>query len=1299
MRAERDDIRIAAGTRQTDRLAPALTEGFLAVEERDLAARLALLGDLARHIAFVDPANRVTGQWDRLFHAEPAFVLAELASLPVTEAEQGFAERLAQDWRAAAADLAGMARRLVGWLERLAALPDSPFLRQIQVLDGKDALFAKLAVLAVPPEALDIAALRGMGFAAGLEGEAGDPVAQARADRALLRAAHAMLLNVVSALRPTALRALEERVRGHRIDPALGLLIAELRAADLVATRLNALPERLIRFYYTEVLGLSPRGVPPERVLLRLPPATAPVHLPAGATLEARAGDAVWPFRTEAPMRVVPARVVGQAMLRYDTDPRISLFTSFAGITGLRAEAFEGEEPPGPRQLFAPDPEAVARIGVEIASPMLWLAEGTRMLEVELDLDWRAGIGGEGRAGLADVELALRADPELVRALGFRDLGAGVRILTARVAEAAERSGRPITMALLHEVLTLELRDLGGLRALLGRIVAAILIGREPWPSGSFWEALRPKIAEAGAGLSGQRLLETGQAPQSLIAEAFRQRPDGSGFVYAPEDVFDMLLGDAFEVSLSTAEGAMPAPVCRVRRNPADRPPGITFQIRLDPDAPAVVAPGGAGAPVLRILASPLARICPVSLLERFRLSRVRLRAQVRGLRGLTGFGDDGRLDLAQSFAPFGPRPGNGARLIVASAEMAVKPVTELGVAIDWVDLPGNGLGFAAHYRDYGPGQTPPAPVLTAEYLSADGWKPLASEPAPMFPPDPLGGLATGSVALRGAVQGNAIPDLAAAPPPAASARDQLVSGAVRITLGGAPDGFLQDAYPGALVRAMRPRLIDWPRRPMPRPPFVPRVRALALDYGAVKVMSLNAPDSARPGERVTQITPFGRRVVFPRDSAVDVGLFPARLGYGAHFIRIDGAGLPGPVSLLMELSGSDLERLPGPRIRVAWFYLGQAGWTELPDSALAADSTDGLMRSGVVSLDLPADAQRRSDEMPGTGYWLAAVVQRPDLDRFPVLRRVQTNGLWALCEAGPDAPPDRPRRFAFLPGRPGVPAPSEVAGDRARRGPEDAAGFKTRVAEGLQHRQRAVTPWDVERLVLEAFPEVWMVLCLPRFDTVAARAAAGHLTVVVVPHPPPPVPGAAPAARLFDPLLLRRIEAFLRARAPHQARIRVRNPGYEVLQLRGQVRFDAPEGAGALAQRLREEVTRRLTVWTAPEGPGRGLGRFGWSLNLGALHAEIEALPYVDRVTALSALHLVRDDGGDHVLHDTATLSDRSEGEIRLRAAEPWGLPLSAADHILTSTLDATARAARPTGIGGLRVGEMLIVQQGADA
>ena len=48
----------------------------------------------------------------------------------------------------------------------------------------------------------------------------------------------------------------------------------------------------------------------------------------------------------------------------------------------------------------------------------------------------------------------------------------------------------------------------------------------------------------------------------------------------------------------------------------------------------------------------------------------------------------------------------------------------------------------------------------------------------------------------------------------------------------------------------------------------------------------------------------------------------------------------------------------------------------------------------------------------------------------------------------------------------------------------ETASGWITRVAERLRHRARALTPWDCERLVLQAFPEVFKLKCIPRSET-----------------------------------------------------------------------------------------------------------------------------------------------------------------------------------------------------------------------
>ena len=96
----------------------------------------------------------------------------------------------------------------------------------------------------------------------------------------------------------------------------------------------------------------------------------------------------------------------------------------------------------------------------------------------------------------------------------------------------------------------------------------------------------------------------------------------------------------------------------------------------------------------------------------------------------------------------------------------------------------------------------------------------------------------------------------------------------------------------------------------------------------------------------------------------------------------------------------------------------------------------------------------------------------------------------------------------------------------------------------------------------------------------------------------------------------------------------------------------------------------------------------FGWSLNLNDVAAYLSGLDYVRFMTDLSILHLVSDDGGAFRLYDTARAGD--EG---LSCRERWSLALPMSDHWITAAAEPSAEAPRAAGIGGLGIGETLVV------
>ena len=113
---------------------------------------------------------------------------------------------------------------------------------------------------------------------------------------------------------------------------------------------------------------------------------------------------------------------------------------------------------------------------------------------------------------------------------------------------------------------------------------------------------------------------------------------------------------------------------------------------------------------------------------------------------------------------------------------------------------------------------------------------------------------------------------------------------------------------------------------------------------------------------------------------------------------------------------------------------------------------------------------------------------------------------------------------------------------------------FYTRISERLRHKQRALTSWDYERLVLERFPRIYKVKCLPA-NAADQSAEPGRLDIIVIPDirkqlPFDPFEPKAPANLLAD------IYSYLADKKPAWAALQIRNARYLPVKTRIGVRF-----------------------------------------------------------------------------------------------------------------------------------------------
>ncbi|MBK7936672.1 MAG: baseplate J/gp47 family protein [Lewinellaceae bacterium] len=208
-------------------------------------------------------------------------------------------------------------------------------------------------------------------------------------------------------------------------------------------------------------------------------------------------------------------------------------------------------------------------------------------------------------------------------------------------------------------------------------------------------------------------------------------------------------------------------------------------------------------------------------------------------------------------------------------------------------------------------------------------------------------------------------------------------------------------------------------------------------------------------------------------------------------------------------------------------------------------------------------------------------------------------------------------------------------------RGKELPADYYTRVSERLRHKDRAIALWDYERLVLEAFPQIYKVKCLNHTHYepnengtgIYRELAAGHVTVVTIPN--------QQFQNLRDPLrpytslgLLLEIDTFLRQRTTCFAKLHVKSPQFEEIRLDFRVRFMTGFDETYYTNQLRLEITRYLSPWAFPGG---GSPSFGGKIFKSVLINFVEERPYVDYVTDFK---LFLDIGG------TKSAADLNEAE-----------------------------------------------------
>jgi hypothetical protein len=427
-------------------------------------------------------------------------------------------------------------------------------------------------------------------------------------------------------------------------------------------------------------------------------------------------------------------------------------------------------------------------------------------------------------------------------------------------------------------------------------------------------------------------------------------------------------------------------------------------------------------------------------------------------------------------------------------------------------------------------------------------------------------------------------------------------------------------------------------------PPPAPVMASLTASYTAQQTIALNsanATDFEARQARYYHVAPFGVAEQHPLlASAARVSLMPqfvfqstdAGTASAAEFyIGVAGLQPPQELSLLFEVlpgTADPLAQKPVPHLR--WSYLRGNEWVDFAPNEVG-DGSSELLESGIVTLSVPRAASTGNTVLAPELHWLRLAVAS-ETDAACRLLLVAAQAMEARFQ-------DRDNDPAY--GATALPAGAATRLDASDpavkqllqpfpgfggRGAEAPADFHVRASERLRHKDRAIALWDIEHLILQAFPQIYQAKCLNHTQYepddsgsgIYRELAPGHYTVVTVP--------SLLAHQLRDPLrpytsldLLQRIEAYLRQRGSCFARLHVRNPQFEEVRVSFKLKLYDGYDVAFYVKQLQEELTRFLSPWAYPGG---GTPTFGGKVVKSVLINFVEERPYVDYVTDFQLFH-----------------------------------------------------------------------------
>ncbi len=654
----------------------------------------------------------------------------------------------------------------------------------------------------------------------------------------------------------------------------------------------------------------------------------------------------------------------------------------------------------------------------------------------------------------------------------------------------------------------------------------------------------------------------------------------------------------------------------------------------------------------------------PYNALRNITLSRYEVEVQVGGMNGYNQSGvkqlyistDAGAVDTSKPFMPFGPMPRKDATMVIGSKEVFSKKNAKIKLELEWAGLPGsywdmqyNTRYGSTYHSDTGKytywdirSDTPYYPKVKTQFLVNGAWTSVIEGSTQTSPADIFNyNIEQFEVyASTLALNPKSISDYEDESP---GLNQKSVCGFMRWVLDGdmGHKKYLQDTTK-FLIEKSKSEYYTKEVGVMPIEPYTPVLQSLYLSYSAcsdvVELSANNEVSFKQKPASLYHLYPFGHleqhafisgastHYLLPQFRQYHTEQGKDILHQGEFYIGFKNLSGQQAVQVLFQvMDGTADPTLNIPKEHIGWSYLAGNEWVSFTKQEIN-DGTRQLIQSGIISFTIPEGATTAHSLLPSGLLWIRASVENK-VDGICKLLSVQAQAaitsfrnkenagdfLEKALAAGSISKLKEPQSAIKK-----ITQPYASFGGRPLEKPD---AFYIRVSERLRHKSRAITIWDYEHLILEAFPLIHKVKCLNHTksdDTGYNEVLPGHVTIITIPdlrqrndiNPLKPYTSQA---------MLDEIREFLKARISCHVNLHVVNPDFEEVKLKFQLRLaKGYDDFTIYAKQLKQEITDFLSPWAT----GKGDISFGGAIHKSVLINFIEERPYVDFITDVKMAH-----------------------------------------------------------------------------